>query len=99
MATLRPSLKPVSLRPLRNAARLVVSGEPMSRNPITGTVVRWACAVVDHAAALPSPAINSRLRISEPHRQFLGEPIAVQVAWEWGTDPALPRTGEPQVVS
>jgi hypothetical protein len=35
-----------------------------------------------HAAALLSPAMNSRRRIRHPLKLLCGQPIAVRVAWE-----------------
>jgi hypothetical protein len=73
--TLWPSTKPVSPRPLRNAAALPAeaSADPPLTNPITGSA-GWACAGRGHAAAEaaaapPSPAMNSRRLIRSPRRR------------------------------
>ncbi len=62
IVTFLPSVKPASPRPRRNPSRLTVvpSGDPLSRNPITGS---GCCArtASGHAATLPKAAINSRL--------------------------------------
>ena len=52
-----------------------------ARCPITGIVVCCACAASDYAAALLSPAMNSRRRISALQR-FAGKPIANRDALE-----------------
>jgi hypothetical protein len=59
MAKLRPSMKPVSLNPLRNAANRFAagSGEPRYRYPITG-VCCCARAASGHAAAPPRSVMN-----------------------------------------
>src|SRR6516225_181330 len=62
----------------------LVSSEPLLRYPITGTDDPCARAANGHAAALPSPAMNSRRRIYEPPRRF-NEPIAIEGAWEPGS--------------
>src|ERR1700730_3256191 len=49
-----------------NAARKDESGDELSRNPITGTAGCCARAANGHAAAPPSPAMNSRRRINFP---------------------------------
>jgi hypothetical protein len=59
---------------------LNLSGMP--RNPMVGTLAACcARAITDHAAALPSPAMNSRRRISGLQR-FEGKPIAIRDAME-----------------
>jgi hypothetical protein len=62
MATFRPSEKPDSLRPLRNAASqdALVSGVPEYRYPITGIADCCAPAASGHAAALPSAPAKCR---------------------------------------
>ena len=41
-----------------------------------------ARATTGHAAALPSPAMNSRRRIGHASKPLCGQRIAVRVAWE-----------------
>ena len=41
-----------------------------------------AHAAIGHAAALPSPAMNSRRRIGHASKPLCGQRIAVRVAWE-----------------
>src|SRR6516165_10191979 len=58
---------PVSLRPLRNAAKSCASslGALVLRKPITGIVVCCARAAIGHAAAMPTiTLIKSRRRIA-----------------------------------
>jgi hypothetical protein len=45
---------------------------PTVANPITGIAGCCARATTGHAAALPSPAINSRRRIGYPPSRFIG---------------------------
>jgi hypothetical protein len=83
ISTFWPSIKPVSLRPCRNKAAInsPASGEPVPRYPITGTAGCCPRAATGHTAAPPSPAINSRRRISALQR-FVGKPIAIRDALE-----------------
>src|SRR5262249_35853648 len=62
IATFCPSTKPISPRPLRNAARYSanVSNEPNPRNPITGIACCARAASGHAAAAPPSSVMNSR---------------------------------------
>jgi hypothetical protein len=84
MTTFWPSTKPDSFKPRAsppaNSHRKLL-GVPGWRNPITGSAVCCVLATTGHAAAPPSPAMNSRRLISALQR-FVGEPIAVQVPWE-----------------
>jgi hypothetical protein len=51
------------------------------RLPIIGIAACCARATTGHAAALPSPAMNSRRRIRDLPC-WIREPIAVRVVWE-----------------
>src|SRR5215472_10516885 len=77
-ATLRPSMKPVSFKPLRNAPTTpaLSSGTPGYTNPITGIPGCCAPAASGHAAAPPSSVMNSRrfivAIIRSPRRRAAG---------------------------
>jgi hypothetical protein len=59
--TFWPSMKPVSLRPLRKASTRTGTDDEALTKPTTGIVDRCAPAASgDAAAAPPSPAMNSR---------------------------------------
>src|SRR5882757_6923823 len=67
--TFRPSMEPVSLRPLRNAAalRALASADPSRINPTAGSAGCCARAAIGHvAAAPPSSLINSRRLMCPP---------------------------------
>ena len=51
---------------------------------IIGISGRCCCvrAITGHAAALPSPAMNSRRRIGHASKPLCGQRISVRVAWE-----------------
>src|SRR5262249_52532903 len=76
MATFRPSTKPASPSPSRNAlTRLAnAAGDPAPRYPITGIVACCACPASGQAAAPPTRVMNFRLLIQSPHPRAI-QPI------------------------
>src|SRR6478672_8377808 len=74
IATVFPSTKPASLKPLRNPAKRLAfgSGEPECRNPMTGIAGCCARAASGHAAAAPpSMVMNARLCTSVIATRFV----------------------------
>jgi hypothetical protein len=72
MATFCPSTYPVSLSPLRNAASDRLG---LRVGLITGIADCCARAASGHAAAPPSPAMNSRRRISHASQPLYGSSL------------------------
>ena len=68
MATLRPSTKPSSFKPRRNATKpSTLGGPPARRNPTTGIACCCALAACGHAvAAPPRRVMNSRRCMVSP---------------------------------
>ena len=85
MATLRPSTKPASLKPCRNAASV---REPMAvvaaRNPTTGIAGCCARAASGHAAAAPpSSVMNSRRFIRSPRQRWQAGRVETRSRVTW----------------
>src|SRR5215813_4670116 len=79
MVTFRPTKYPPSFRPVRNAGGVrstFGAFDALLRKPITGTNGCCARTTTGHAAALPSPAMNSLRSISDLLR-LDRQPIAV----------------------
>jgi hypothetical protein len=68
----RRSRFPRGPRGTRPKLRAEVSSDPAVINPIIGIVGGCACAATGHAAALHSPAMNSRRRIGHASSRFGG---------------------------
>src|ERR1700730_10007705 len=58
------------------------SREPEKRIPTVETRPCCARATTGHAAALPSPAMNCRRRISHASEPICAQPIAHRAVWE-----------------
>ena len=71
IVTLRPSTKPVSLRPWRKERKgpAYKSADELPRKPITG-IVCCAVAISGHAAATPKSVTNARRLIVAPEAKL-----------------------------
>ena len=102
MVKFRPSTKPASPKPCRNAVARGASdcAEPGPRKPITGIAVCCARAASGHAAATPPMSVmNSRRRMPAP-KSLEGGILSVhandQHSGRWWFDGGDPGIGSPR---